>query len=365
MADDARILPAPGITSAQPQPHPVVHDDGRVTFVFEAPQASSVQVHVRGDATDISTEPIDLTRGEDGRWSVTVGPVRPGFHYYNMIVDGGQCVDGQAEVCWGWGRVMNALEVPDPDCNFYLPRDVPHGEVRLHYYTSPITASLRRAVVYTPPGYDAGAERYPVLYLQHGAGESERGWTWHGRANFVLDNLIADARCVPFIMVNDHGYASAGGRKAPGTEDRAASVFGRVVVEELVPEIDRAYRTLTDRDHRAIAGLSMGSGQALQIGLTHLDMFASIAALSGGLRRFDAATSYDGVFQDAAALNAKLRLLWFGAGQEEGAAERKAALEEAIGALGVDYVWYDCIGAHDWNAWRKHLLDLAPRLFRG
>ena len=165
-------------------------------------------------------------------------------------------------------------------------------------------------------------------------------------------------------MVNDHGYASEGGMKASGTEDRGANAFARVVVEELVPEIDRAYRTLADREDRAVAGLSMGSGQALQIGLSHLDMFATIAALSGGLRRFDAKTSYGGVFQDAAALNEKLRLLWFGAGQEEGAAERKAALQEAIGSLGVEYVWYDCIGAHDWNAWRKHLLDLAPRLFR-
>ena len=107
-------LPVAGITSAQPQPHPIVHDDRRVTFVFDAPEARSVKVHVRGDATDIDTEPIDLEKADDGTWSVTVGPVRPGFHYYNMIVDGGACVDGQAEVCWGWGRVMNALEVPDP-----------------------------------------------------------------------------------------------------------------------------------------------------------------------------------------------------------------------------------------------------------
>jgi len=364
MAFSGDILPAAGITSAQPQHHPVVHDDRRVTFVFEAPEASSVQVRVYGEATDISKEPIDLQKGENGRWSVTVGPVRPGFHYYDMIVDGARCVDQRAEVCWGWGRVMNALEVPDPDYDFYLPRDVPHGEVRLHYYRSQITGALRRAIVYTPPGYDQCDERYPVLYLQHGAGESERAWTWHGKANFILDNLIAEGKCVPMIMVNDHGYACEGGMKAPGTEERGSNVFTRLLPEELVPEIDAHYRTLADREHRAVAGLSMGSGQALQIGLTHLDMFAYVAALSGGMRSFDVETSYGGVFKDPAAVNERLRLLWFGAGQEEGAAERKQAIDGTFGALGVQYVWYDCIGAHDWNTWRKHLLDLAPRLFR-
>ena len=365
MRSKARVLPVAGITSAQPQPHPIVHEDRRVAFVFDAPQATSVEVFVRGDATDISKEPIDLVKGENGQWAVTVGPVRPGFHYYNMIVDGASCVDGQAEVCWGWGRVMNALEVPDPDYDFYLPRDVPHGEVHLHCYPSAITGCLRRAIVYTPPGYDGGRKRYPVLYLQHGAGESERGWTWHGKANFILDNLIADGKCAPMIMVNDQGYAAEGGMKAFGTEEQGSNVFPRVFVEELVPEVDAHYRTLADRDHRAVAGLSMGAGQAMQIGLTHLDMFAGIAAMSGGLRRFDAQTSYEGAFRDTAALNARLRLLWFGAGQEEGAAQRKAELEGALGKLGVNYVWYDCIGAHDWNTWRKHLLDLAPRLFRG
>jgi enterochelin esterase-like enzyme len=364
MGSDKPILPVAGITSAQIQPHPIVRPDRRVTFVFEAPGATSVQVHIRGDATDVSRDPIDLHRDGDGPWSVTVGPVRAGFHYYDTIVDGARCLDGEAEVCWGWGRVMNALEVPGPDEEFFLPREVGHGEVRIHYYSSPITGALRRAIVYTPPGYERGTESYPVLYLQHGSGESELAWTRHGRANFILDNLIAEERCRPMIMVNDHGYASERGLTAHGEEDRSANVFTRLVTDELVPEVDRFYRTIADRDHRAIAGLSMGAGQALRIGLERLDMFGSIGSLSGRIRDFDRATSFGGAFRDVEALNARLNLLWFGAGREEHAAERKAELDATLGALGVRYHWFDCEGAHDWNAWRRQLLDLAPRLFR-
>lgn len=358
-------LPVAGITSAQPQAHPTYHDDRRVTFVFDAPDANSVQVQIHGEATDLEGDIIDLSRNEDGKWTATVGPLRGGFHYYNMIVDGARCVDQHAEVCWGWGRVMNHLEVPDPEFDFFLPRDVPHGEVRLHYYKSEMTGCLRRAIVYTPPGYDGGEERYPVFYLQHGSGESERGWTWHAKANFVLDSFIADGRCVPMIMVNDHGYAVRGGMKAPFTEERSENVFTELVPRELVPQIDTSYRTLPERKHRAMGGLSMGSGQALAIGLAHLDTFANVLALSGGLRNFDPETAYGAVFQDPQALNEKLDLFWFGAGYEEGAAERGKALEEALGELGVNYVWCPVVGAHDWNTWRRHLADILPRLFRG
>ena len=276
MAYTGKKLPVAGITSAQPQGHPIYHDDRRVTFVFEAEDANTVQVQIHGDATDLDTDIIDLAKDDEGKWTATIGPVRAGFHYYNMIVDGARCVDQHAEVCWGWGRVMNLLEVPDPEFDFFLPRDVPHGEVRLHYYKSEMTGCLRRAVVYTPPGYDEGDDRYPVFYLQHGSGESERGWTWHGKANFVLDSFIEASKCVPMIMVNDHGYAIEGEMKAPFTEERGDNVFTDLVPEELVPEIDASYRTIADRKHRAMGGLSMGSGQALAIGLTHLDMFAGM-----------------------------------------------------------------------------------------
>ena len=150
-----------------------------------------------------------MARAADGSWMVTTPPVVPGFHYYELIVDGFHCPDVNSESYFGWGQQSSGLEVPDPNLDFYNVKDVPHGEVRTVWYRSSVTGMARRALVYTPPGYDRTQDRYPVLYLQHGAGESERGWTNQGRANFILDNLLAEKRVVPMMVVMDNGYADA------------------------------------------------------------------------------------------------------------------------------------------------------------
>jgi enterochelin esterase family protein len=229
---------------------------------------------------------------------------------------------------------------------------------------SKITGQHRRAYVYTPPGYDRDATaRFPVLYLQHGAGENETSWTWQGKANLILDNLIAEGKARPMIVVMDHGYAA----RADGSGEAGArgnEAFEEVVLKELVPMIDSTYRTRADRRYRAIAGLSMGGGQAMRIGLGNLDKFGSVASFSGAVRNADLKTSFGGALADAKSANEKLKLLWIGCGTEDRLYPAAKALHETLTAAGIRHVWFDGSGSHEWQVWRKHLHDLAPRLFR-
>jgi enterochelin esterase family protein len=259
--------------------------------------------------------------------------------------------------------------------DFYEAKEVPHGEVRACWYHSKTTGKPRRAFVYTPPGYDRDSSvRYPVLYLQHGMGEDERGWTMQGRMNFILDNLLADGKAQPMIVVMDNGTvpnpspsrtAGAGDRPSPPAFNFQG--FQSVLLDDLIPKIDATYRTLADREHRAIAGLSMGGMQTLQIGLRHLDRFAYLGSFSGPpLAGFDVKTAYSGVFGDVAAFSQQVRLLWLGAGSEE---ERfitaMKGMHAALEAAGIRHVLFESPGtAHEWQTWRRSLYDFAPRLFR-
>jgi enterochelin esterase-like enzyme len=245
--------------------------------------------------------------------------------------------------------------------------------VRAHWYFSKITGRWRRAFVYTPPDYDQSRRtRYPVLYLQHGAGENERGWIDQGRANFILDNLIAAKRARPMIAVVDTGYATPANANSATNQGgnnpmRATAAFEEVMLKEIIPTIDASYRTLAKREQRAMAGLSMGGMQTLNLTLRHLDQFAWIGGMSSPPRQgFDPATAYDGVFRDATAFNRKVRLLWLGAGTAEGRFHDTAvAVHQALDKVGVKNVFYSSLGTdHEWQTWRRSLYDFAPRLFQ-
>jgi enterochelin esterase-like enzyme len=311
-----------------------------------------------------------MTRGDDGTWAVTTPPAVPGFHYYWFVLDGAAVADPASESFFGYGKQVSGVEVPEAGVDYYDAKDVPHGEVRARWYHSKVTGQPRRAMVYTPPGYDARPDtRYPVLYLQHGAGEDERGWSTQGRMNFILDNLIAAGKAVPMIVVMDKGYATRAGAAAPAGPGgfRDFSAFADVLLNDLVPTIDANYRTLADRDHRAMAGLSMGSMQTLQIAPTHLDTFSHIGGFSGPtFGPFDPKTTSGGAFADAAAFNAKVRLLYLHAGTAEGRIhDNVKALHESLDAAGVKNVFVESQGtAHEWQTWRRALNDFAPRLFR-
>jgi enterochelin esterase-like enzyme len=362
LGDDAR----PASTNVPRAEYPRVHPDGRVSFRLKAPHAKKVQVQPGGADNGLGKGPYEMKRGEGGAWTVTTPPAVPGFHYYWLVVDGVAVNDPGSETFFGYGRQTSGVEAPEKKgVDFYDAKDVPHGEVRALWYHSKVTGKARRALVYTPPGYDAAPRtRYPVLYLQHGAGEDERGWTTQGRANFILDNLIAARKAKPMIVVMDNGYADRVGQAARPFDFRA---FEEVLTRELIPKIDATYRTVANRDHRALAGLSMGGMQALQIGLNHLNKFASIGSFSGPpVRGFDVKTSYGGALRDAAAFNKKVRLLWLGAGAaEKWFADGVKTMHEALDRAGVRHVVFESKGtSHEWQTWRRSLHDFAPRLFR-
>jgi enterochelin esterase family protein len=362
--DDAK----PASSNVPRAAHPRVHADRRVTFRLAASGARKVQLQPGGSDNGLGKGPLDMTLGDDGNWTVTTAPAVPGFHYYWFLVDGAACNDPGSETYYGYGKQTSGVEVPESGVDFYDAKDVPHGELRARWYHSKVTGATRRAFVYTPPGYDANTgTRYPVLYLQHGAGEDERGWSTQGRANFILDNLIAAGKAMPMIVVMDNGYATA-----PGTGRRDPLRFDHrgleaVLMGELIPLVDATYRTIADRDHRAMAGLSMGAWQTLWIAPKHLDTFSYIGSFSvpppsGG---FDP-MSYGGAFKDVAAFNEKVHLLWLGAGTGEADfATAVQTMHRVLERVGVKHVVFESPGtAHEWQTWRRSLYDFAPRLFR-
>jgi enterochelin esterase-like enzyme len=348
----------PASSNARGAEYPRVHADARVTFRLKAPDARKVQVQPGGADNGLGKGPLDMARDNTGVWTLTTPPAVPGFHYYWFLVDGLAVNDPGSETYFGWGRQTSGVEVPEPGTDFYDVKDVPHGQVRAFTYHSKVTGGARRAFVYTPPGYDAASKRrFPVLYLQHGAGEDERGWTHQGRANVILDNLLAAGKAKPMLVVMDNGYATPAGGKG--------NAFELVVWRDLIPAVDAEFRTDAGRNYRAIAGLSMGAGQALQIGLTYPDEFSAVGVFSAAPRAFDVGTVYDGAFKNAAEFNRRTRLLWIGAGTGEEAFHKSAkAMHAELERAGVRSVFVEQKGtAHEWQTWRRALHDFAPRLF--
>lgn len=367
----------PASTNISGAEYPRIHSDLRVTFRLKAPDAQRVRVHVDND--------YDMTRDADGFWTVTTRPQVPGFHYYWFILDGVNVSDPASETFYGTGKQCSGIEVPEAGVEFYNPQDVPHGEIRERWYFSKTIAAWRRVFVYTPPDYDTNREaRYPVLYLQHGGGEDERGWVVQGRVNHIMDNLIAAQKARPMILVMEKGYArkpgepqvslrppAAGAGAQPPDFRRVFSALEEVFIQDLIPMIDSTYRTLPDRENRAMAGLSMGGMQTFLITLNNLDKFAWLGGFSGAGGGFggaiDTKTAHNGVLADAEAFNNKVHLVWIGIGTAEG--ERfynsvksyRDALEEG----GIKTIFYESPGtAHEWQTWRRCLNEFAPRLFQ-
>jgi enterochelin esterase-like enzyme len=349
---------------------PRIHADLRVTFRVTAPTAQKVLVQPGGADNGLGAGPYEMTRDEKGVWTVTTPPAVPGFHYYWLVVDGFAANDPSSETFYGYGKESSGIEVPEKGVDFYDVKDVPHGEIHIAWYHSKVTGLWRRAYVYTPPGYDAGRARYPVLYLHHGSGENETTWTKQGKANLIMDNLIAEGKSVPMLVVMETAYATRLGatpEASPNGPPRVPDIFEDVVMEDLIPTIDSSYRTIPDRAHRAMTGTSRGASQALQITSGHLDQFAWIGAFSAPpIANFDVKTSLNGVFSDAAAYNKKVRLLWIGAGTKEERMHQGAeAMHEALEAAGIKHVFYESQGtSHEFQTWRRDLREFAPRLFR-
>ena len=316
----------------------------------------------------LGRQPYDMTRDQDGFWMVTTPPVGPGYYEYTFLIDGVVMMDLGSATTFSGNHETSHIEVPVREPTFYDVHNVPHGDVRQHWYNSTLTGKWRRALVYTPAEYDANpTRRYPVLYLQHGGTQNETSWVTGGKANFILDNLIAAGQALPMLVVMDNGSTFPPGLFRLPDPPPAGNPFERVMINEIIPMIDATYRTIPDQAHRAMAGLSMGAHQTLQITLAHLDVFSHIGVFSPAPTEFDVKTTYGGVLANAAEINQQVRLFWWGAGTAEpaiyqGVKYRLARLDE----VGVKYVFREWPGlAHEWRLWRRALHDLAPRLFRG
>jgi len=371
----------PAATNVWGAEYPRVDSAGRVQLRLKAPGAAKVKVNFW------SGPKVDMVKQPDGFWTVTTPPLVPGLHYYSLMIDGAEVSDPNSHAFFGGSKPASAVEVPEPGSTYYSIQDVPHGQVREVWYYSNVTGAWRHALVYTPPNYDTQTNvRYPVLYLQHGAGEDETGWTRQGHANFILDNLIAAGSCKPMIVVMAYGYARRAGQPVPdmtrvpfGSPEmmkamqEMTAAFEDDLTQVLIPYIDSTFRTLPDRDHRAMAGLSMGGMQTFQVTLNHLDLFSYIGGFSGaagslvlGNEKLDPKTAYNGVFADPAAFAKKVHLLWLGVGTEEPEIMRAGLqrLHESLLEANIQHVFYESAGTdHEWQTWRRDLKDFAPRLF--
>lgn len=332
---------------------PEVHPDRTVTFRLLAPKASEVTL-----TGDWLASAAKLTKDDGGIWSVTLGPLEPGLAIYSLTVDGLAIADPVNPRIKLRARGSGSLvDVPGTGNELWVPRDVPHGTVDITWHKSKVLdGETREFRVYTPPGYDHNPDaRYPVLYLLHGNNDTQAGWVDVGRANMILDNLIAEKRAVPMIVVMPFGHAA----NNAGRFD-----FERYLLEDVIPAVEKSYRTVADRDHRAIVGYSMGGGQALTIGLGHLDRFSAVGAFSGAVSG-DPEGRFKLLLGDPDGTNAKLKLLWLGCGRQDAAFPRVQALSDNLTSHNVRHTWLPTEGRHHFTVWRKYLIEVAPLLFQG
>lgn len=374
----------PASTNVMDAQYPRVEaSTSRVEIRIKAPDAKLVKVNFW------SGPKADMVRQPDGYWSFTTPPLAPGIHYYTLNIDGAEVSDPGSHAFFGGGKDASAVEVPEAGATYYEPQDVPHGQVREVWYHSKVTDTWRHILVYTPPDYDTHIKtRYPVLYLQHGAGEDETGWIRQGHANFILDNLIAAGKCKPMLVVMANGYARRAGYTPPdlsgkpfgSPEMRAAmqemmKTFEEEETQSLIPFIDSTFRTMPDREHRAMAGLSMGGMQTFQVTFDHLDLFSYIGGFSGagGImmmrpdEKIDMKTAFNGQLADPAAFARRVHLLWIGVGTDEPAMMKNSIqkLNTSLTEANVQHVFYESPGtSHEWQTWRRDLNDFAPRLFQ-
>src|SRR5436190_15763424 len=302
-----------------------------------------------------------MTRDEQGFWSATTAPLEPGLAIYTFTVDGVTTPDPVNPRIKLRARTSASLvDVPGNPPELWEARDVPHGKVEVNWEKSRVTGDTRAYHVYTPPGYNpSGWKRYPVLYLLHGNNDTASGWTDVGKANFILDNLLAEKRAVPMIVVMPWGHAVP----YTGSQSNNTATFERYLIEEVMPQLEKKYRIARGRENRAIVGLSMGGGHALHIGLSHLDQFSAVAAFSSAVPR-DFETRFRSLLDHPDATNKKLNLFWIGCGRQDAAFERNQKLSELLTAHKVRNTFHPTEGLHNFAIWRRYLVEVAPLLFR-
>ena len=339
---------------------PKVDSQRRAYFRVEAPEARKVVL-------DICNKKYDMQPDGKGGWMAVTDPLVVGFHYYFINIGGVNFIDPSTETFFGCNREAGGIEIPEgSEGDYYRPQaGVPHGQVRSIYYYAQSTAEWRHALVYTPASYEKGKKRYPVLYLQHGMGEDETGWSKQGRMQHIMDNLIASKEAEEMLVVMESGDIKApfrGGDNRAGFSAYGAS-FYKVLLDDLIPYIDSHFRTRTDRDHRAMAGLSWGGHQTFDVVLSHMDKFAWMGAFSGAIFGLDVEKSYDGVFTRAEEFNKQIHYLFLSCGSEENFGTDRLAESLRKAGIRVDYQVSEGTH-HEWLTWRRGLRQFVPHLFK-
>lgn len=362
-AEDVMSFTKPASTNVPGNAFPRIDSEGRAYFRFHAPQANNLQV-------DICGKKYPMEREANGFWSAKTDPLAVGFHYYFLIADGLSVVDPATYSFFGCCRVSGGIEIPEgTEGDYYRPQMVPHGQVRSVTYFAKSQNEYRRAMVYTPAEYETKhKKRYPVLYLQHGMGEDETGWSNQGNMQHIMDNLIAEGKCEPMIVVMDSGDVEAPFAPRPGAnvgEQRAqyGASFYDVLLKDLIPMIDTTFRTKTDRESRAMAGLSWGGYQSFNVVLPNLDKFAYLGTFSGAIFGLDLNTCFDGVFTDSKKFNKDVKYFFMGCGTDENFGTKP--MTDSLKEMGINVTFYESQGTgHEWLTWRRCLKEFVPHLFK-
>lgn len=337
--------------SVRASQYPRISSDNRASFKIKAPEAKRVQI-------DLGKK-YDMVRNENGEWTCTTEPLGPGFHYYFLIIDGVPVADPASESFFGCSVMASGIEIPYPDGDTrFALADVPHGEIRMKRYFSKTANDWRRMFVYTPPCYETSGESYPVLYLQHGGGEDERGWSQQGLTDIIMDNLIAKKEAVPMIIVMLDGNSKD---------------FNSELFNDCIPLVEKTYRVKKDKDSRALAGLSMGGIQTLNASITHPEYFSYIGVFSSGWwsqprhgrAAQDTEKYYEILKADKDKFNKGFRQFWFSMGGKEDIAYQNCQnMLKRFDEIGIKYTYFETPGGHTWPVWRESLYRFAPLLFR-
>jgi len=353
------VLGSPASTNVRSAKYPQILPDNRVMFRMKAPDAQKVQIDL--------VKKYDMIKDAEGFWSVTTDTISEGIHYYSLLIDGVAVADPASEAFYGMGRMAAGIEIPSKNGDFYALKDVPHGEVRMKRYYSTVFNAWRRFYIYTPAEYDENSnDKYPVLYLLHGGGEDERGWSTQGKTDLILDNLIADKKAKPMLIVMMDGNTGGGG--ITSFNERSLQTFERELKQVVIPFVEKNYRANANSKNRALAGLSMGGLQTLYAGIRNHQMFSYLGVFSSGWFANNTTLSgpeYTFMKENASAINSDVKLLWVAmGGKEDIAHDNCKVMLSKFDEMSINYQYSEYPGGHTWPVWRNNLYKFAPLLFQ-
>jgi enterochelin esterase-like enzyme len=353
------MLGTPAPTNVRRAKYPQILPDNRAVFRIKAPDAQKVQLDL--------VKKYDMIKDTAGVWEVTTDSLSEGFHYYSLLIDGVPIADPASETFYGMGRMASGIEIPIKGINYYAEKDVPHGEIRIKKYFSTVFNNWRQFYIYTPAGYDVNTnEKYPALYILHGGGEDERGWATQGKTDLILDNLIAENKAKPMLIVMPDGNTNT---DFTGFGEMTLKMFEAELKRCIIPLVEKNYRVETDSKNRALAGLSMGGIQTLYVGMNNTDLFSYLGIFSSGwilpMQSKLADAQYDFMQKNIDKIKNNLKLLWIGIGGKEDIAYNNCQIMcSKFKEMKINYIYDDYPGGHSWPVWRNDLYKFAPLLFK-